>query len=103
MSSDHTYRRQPRPMPKLTLSADRQVIEQAKRLAAAEGSSVSALFARFVGELAVRQAARAEAPPVPPGPLTRRLSGIARVPDDLATASDRELLERALAERHGLP
>jgi len=38
-------------MAKLTLNADREVIEQAKRLAAERRTSVSALFSRFIRAL----------------------------------------------------
>ena len=36
------------PLSKLTLSADQDLIEQAKKLAAEEGTSVSAIFSRLL-------------------------------------------------------
>lgn len=79
-------------MTKLTLSADDELVEQAKRLAAESGTSVSSLFARFV-----RAALQEESRTAEPGPLTRRATGLAKLP---AGKSDRELIEDALAERH---
>jgi len=75
-------------MPKLTLSIDGEVIEQAKRLAAERGTSVSTMFSQFVKTLgAQRQERRRTAP------ITRRLRGLAKVSPD---KSDRELFEEAI-------
>lgn len=60
---------------KLTLNIDASVIKQAKQIAAAANTSVSALFSQFVQSLA---AARTK--PVKIGPLTRQLSGIVKLP-----------------------
>ena len=81
-------------MPKLTLSADKQVIEKAKRLAEQRGTSVSAMFSDFVNALARSSGKAAGELP----PITRRLAGIARVPRD---KSYRELIEQAIVEKHG--
>ncbi len=80
------------PMSKLTLSADRELIEEAKKLAEAEGTSVSALFSRLL-----RAMTRARAPHETVGPITRKASGIARLPK---TARDERLLEDALARKY---
>ena len=80
------------PMSKLTLSADRELIEEAKRLAAAEGTSVSALFSRLLRAMTREHASREAM-----GPITRKASGIARLPK---TASDERLLEDALARKY---
>jgi hypothetical protein len=78
-------------VPKLTLSADKRVIEKAKRLAEERGTSVSAMFSQFVDSLnsssrTVRKSA----------PITRRLRGVAKVS---AEKSDRELFEAAITAK----
>jgi hypothetical protein len=79
-------------MTKLTLSADDEVVAQAKRLAEESGTSVSSMFARFVTAAALEKARVEE-----PGPLTRRATGLVTLP---AGKSDRALIEEALAERY---
>ena len=79
-------------MTKLTLSADDEVVAQAKRLAKESGTSVSSMFARFVAAAASVRSRCGE-----PAPLTRRATGIVALP---AGRSDRELVEEALAERY---
>jgi len=81
-------------MPKLTLSADPVTIDLAKTLAAERGTSVSAMFERFVSLVAVQRRT-----PVKVTPLTRRVSGIVKLPKG---SSARSVLEDALLERHGL-
>lgn len=81
-------------MPKLTLSADPSTVDRAKTLAAAHGTSVSAMFERFVSLVAAQRQ-----PPTKVGPLTRGVSGIVRMPKG---ASARSVLEEALLERHRL-
>lgn len=82
-------------MPKLTLTAEKDVIEKAKQLARERGTSVSAMFSQFV-----RSTPRhAEpAPKRPLGPITRRAVGIAKLP---AGKSYRELIEESIMEKHG--
>jgi len=80
-------------MPKLTLSADEDVIAKAKALAARRGTSVSAMFSEFVGRLS-----EPGQPPPKPAPITRRLRGLAKVSGE---TTDRELFERALRGRDG--
>jgi len=81
-------------MQKLTLSADKTIIEKAKKLAEDEGTSVSAMFDRFVRLLLAR---RAKDPAV--GPIALKATGVITLPDD---KQDREILEEALAEKYGL-
>lgn len=81
-------------MPKLTLSADKDVIALAKRLAKERGTSVSAMFSQFV-EMAAHATPDQQ---TKLGPVTRRVKGIAKAP---AGVSDKELLLDALLERHG--
>lgn len=80
------------PMTKLTLNADPELVAEAKRLARETGTSLSAMFGRWV-----RAALQERATPGPAGPLTSRALGLVRVPED---RSDRELVEEALAEKY---
>jgi hypothetical protein len=81
-------------MTKLTLSANRVLIEEAKKLAAQQGTSRSSMFARFL-----RAVLRGRQTKEKPGPLTARAKGLVKLP---ARKSDRELLEDALGEKYGL-
>ena len=81
-------------MKKLTLSADPEVIAEARQLARQSGTSVSSMFARFVRLLAGKRRPRR-----PLGPLTRKATGLVTLPKG---QSDRKLLEDALFEKHGL-
>ena len=81
-------------MTKLTLSVDERVVAEAKRLAEQNRTSVSAMFSQFVRALA---SGEGEARRI--GPLTRRASGLARLPAD-ADADD--LLTDALMDKYGL-
>ena len=81
-------------MPKLTLSANPATVALAKSLAAEQGTSVSAMFERFVTLVAAKQRRPAKI-----GPLTTRMSGIIKLPKG---RDARTVLEDALLERHGL-
>lgn len=81
-------------MPKLTLSADPATVALAKSLAAEHGTSVSAMFERFV-----RLSATERRPTTAVAPLTRRISGLVALPKG---STPRTVLEDALLERHGL-
>lgn len=81
-------------MPKLTLSMEKELLEQAKRLAKANGTSVSAMFRQYVRAMARQQGAR---PPI--GPIARQASGLAHLPKGM---SYRKVLEDALLEKYGL-
>ena len=86
-------------MPKLTLSADKAVIERAKQLADERGTSVSAMFSQFVESLSSESAPSGEDSTAQPiGPLTRKALGLIKLPKG---KSDRELTEEALMERYG--
>jgi len=75
-------------MPKLTLNAEKDVIEKAKRIANERGTSVSAMFSQFVtGMGSSRRRDRK------PAPITRRLRGLAKASAD---RTDRELFEEAV-------
>ena len=75
-------------MPKLTLNAEKDVIEKAKRLASERGTSVSAMFSQFVDTISSPRPRRRKS-----APITRRLRGLAKVP---AGKTDRELFEEAI-------
>ena len=81
-------------MTKLTLSANPATVKTAKALAAEQGTSVSALFERFVHLVA---AARRTSPSV--GPLTKGVTGIVRLPKG---QDERTVLEASLLDRHDL-
>jgi len=81
-------------MKKLTLSADPEVIEQAKRLAAESGTSISSMFERFI-----RLMSRKEKPRRSLGPITEEASGLISLPRG---KTERDVLEDALAEKYEL-
>lgn len=80
-------------MAKLTLSADPETIEQAKRLAKESGTSVSALFARMVRALSAQRPRKAKL-----GRLTRRASGLIQFPPG---KDEDDILAEALTEKYG--
>lgn len=81
-------------MKKLTLSADPDVIEEARELAEQTGTSVSSMFERFIRFLVEeRRVAK------PLGPLARRASGMIVLPEGEAGS---RVLEDALLDKHGL-
>ena len=82
-------------MSKLTLSADKELIRQAKKLAAENGTTVSALFSNIF-----RAMSRTSGGQEPPAPLTRKATGLIRLPPG---AEDERLLEDALAAKYGGP
>jgi hypothetical protein len=81
-------------MPKLTLSIDEEVINQAKQIAEERGTSVSAMFAQFVNAISKKPSLRTRRS----GPLTRKAIGLVKLPKN---KTDRALLEEALVERYG--
>ncbi len=80
---------------KLTFTADERLIEEAKRLARARNTSVSAMFSKFLESLS--EIRRQE--PQNLGPITKRASGIVKMPDG---KTDEQLLEDALAQKYGV-
>ena len=81
-------------MTKLTLSAEEEVIRQAKKLAAENGTSVPALFSNII-----RVIGRTSGGQEPPAPLTRKATGLIHLPPG---AEDERLLEDALAAEYGV-
>jgi hypothetical protein len=80
-------------MKKLTLSAEEDIIEQAKRIARREKVSVSALFARLVRGLSQRDRSAKE---IPADSLTARATGLLRLPKG---KTPRDVLTEALLEK----
>ena len=80
-------------MSKLTLSVDEEIIIKAKSLAEQKGTSVSKLFSGFIAAQANR-----DANPHKPGRLARQATGLIRSPN----INQKEILESALMEKHGL-
>jgi hypothetical protein len=79
---------------KLTLSVDKDIVKDVKRLAKKQGTSVSAMFENYAR--AITHSTRRERPL---GPLTQKASGMLKVPPE---KSYRQLLEEALLEKYGL-
>jgi hypothetical protein len=83
-------------MKKLTLSAEDDVVRQAKRLAKRNRTSVSAMFSRFVRGMArPRKAAEA----IPPDSIAARVTGIISLPRG---KTPRDILTEALMEKYGV-
>ena len=81
-------------MTKVTLSMEKTILQEAKKLAKARKTSVSAMISHFV-----HFAANAEGLPSKIGPLTRKVTGIGKLPPD---KDYKELLTDALMEKYGL-
>jgi hypothetical protein len=80
-------------MTKLTLSMDEAVVAKAKRIARANRTSVSAMVTQFVVSLGDGSRRHIRL-----GPLTRKASGLVRLP---AGKDYKELIEEAICDRHG--
>ncbi len=78
---------------KLTLSAEKRIIEKAKALARDRRTSISAMFSRFIEGLAENNNH-----PKDIGPLTRRATKIIHLPKGKTA---RQILEEAILEKHG--
>jgi hypothetical protein len=81
---------------KLTLSADEDVIRDAKRLARRNKTSVSAMFSRFVRGMAKPKKARME---IPPDSIVARATGFISLPKG---KTPRDVLTEALMEKYGI-
>ena len=79
---------------KLTLSAEKDLVAEAKTLAARRNTSVSAMVSGFLRSLSRLEGGS----PATLGPITRRASGIVTLPPG---RSDKELLSDALAAKYG--
>jgi len=81
-------------MGKLTLSIDDNIIEQAKKLATESGSSVSAIFSRYIQSITT-----AEKRSIKPGPLTKKLTGVITLGKKQGY---RDAVAESMAEEYGL-
>jgi hypothetical protein len=79
---------------KLTLSADRKVIEEAKKLAKSRHTTVSRMFSRLLHAMAHPEGSASS----DLGPLTEEMTGIVR----LGRKGHRKVLEDALADKYRL-
>ncbi|HPC93705.1 MAG TPA: DUF6364 family protein [Sedimentisphaerales bacterium] len=80
-------------MAKLTLNADAETIEKAKRLAAERHTSVSALFSRFI-----RVLANGAGSDMPIGKIAKKASGMI----DLKGRDYRDVLTDSLRDKYRL-
>lgn len=83
-------------MKKLTLNADEAVIEEAKRIAREQGTSVSALFSRWIGALAHGKQGKTR---IPKNSIAARARGIVRPSPG---QSGEDVLADALLEKYGV-
>lgn len=81
-------------MKKLTLSAEENVIVQAKRIAARDKTTVSAMFSRYIRGLGRRDTASKD---VPPDSIAARATGFLTLPKGKTA---RDVLTEALLERY---
>jgi len=81
-------------MTKLTLSVDEEVVAEAKRIAAENNTSVSAMFSEYI-----RAMAREKWKDVPIGPLTRAATGLIELPEG---KTYEDVLTEALMEKYGI-
>lgn len=81
-------------MTKLTLSVDEEVVAQAKRIAADNNTSVSAMFSNYIHALA-----RKKWKDIPIGPLTRAATGLIELPEG---KTYEDVLTDALIEKYGI-
>jgi len=79
-------------MNKLTLSIEEPVVEKAKQIAEANQTSVSAMFSQFVESMASKNARPAKI-----GPLTRKLTGLVKLPPG---KNYKALVADAIMEKH---
>ena len=84
-------------MTKLTLSVNEDVVEQAKRIARRNGTSVSAMFGRFVRGLSMKQ--QEPDTSIPAGSIAARATGIIKLPNG---ESARDVLTDALMDKYGI-
>ncbi len=80
-------------MAKLTLNANPEIIELAKRLAAANGTSVSALFSRLIKAL-TQETSQGESL----GKITRQAAGTIQLDEQ----SEKDVLADALRDNYAL-
>lgn len=80
---------------KLTLSAEKDIVASAKKLAHKNKTSISSMFSRFM-QATVDIGAKHK---IPLAPITIRASGIVNLPKG---KTDTELLGEALSDKYGI-
>lgn len=78
---------------KLTLSADKQTIAVARRIADRNTTSISSMFSRYIHAIEQRQNETAKI-----GPLTQQATGMAKEPVDF---DEKRYLQDGLIEKYG--
>ena len=81
-------------MYKLTLSIDKEIAGQAKKLASERQTSVSAMFSTWIQAVASGSKHKTSL-----GRITRQVSGVIQLPDE---KSEQDILEEALQEKYGI-
>ena len=79
---------------KLTLSVDKHLIAEAKKMAAEQHTSLSSMFSRLMSAMIGQRKKKLRL-----GPLTRQALGLVRLPSN---KTDRELLEEALLAKYDI-
>jgi len=79
-------------MTKLTLSVEEDVVQQAKQIAEANKTSVSAMFTNFI-----RSMAKGPRRDIPAGNIASQALGLFRLPSD---KDDKELVAEAILDKY---
>ena len=77
---------------KLTLSAEKEVVQEARKIAQEKNTSISALFARYIKGISDFRSSEGNL-----GPVTNKASGLISLPKG---KSDKALLEEALLDKY---
>jgi hypothetical protein len=81
-------------MSKLTLSIDKDIIEEARHMATEQQTSISEMFSNFIKGVSRKRSKDK----LQLTPLTKKVSGIAKIADDV---DYKQLISDSLAEKYG--
>ncbi len=81
-------------MYKLTLSIEKEIAGQAKKLASEQNTSVSAMFSQWIQAVASGSKHK-----ISLGRITRQVSGVIHLPDG---KSEKDILAETLEEKYGI-
>ena len=81
-------------MYKLTLSIEKEIAGQAKKLASEQNTSVSAMFSQWIQAVASGSKHK-----ISLGRITRQVSGVIQLPDG---KSEKDILAETLEEKYGI-
>lgn len=87
------------PMTKLTLTAEPDLVRDLKRIAHRQGTSLSAMFARYGKALVAVNKQRKRRVSADIGPITRACIGVAKLPKGMTADQVRE---EAMFEKYGI-